>query len=165
MSSTVSNNRNRWRGVDVKASLLAGLIAGAVDGILLIAIYAVQGLSPWGAARMNAAILMGPGVLQAPTIDATILIVSIVVHFGLSLIYALIIAWFVRNSEWTTGLVVGVVAGFVIYIFNFYFIAPLLFPWMIEMRGLVSTLIHPVFGVTAAAADIWLRNKRTPSRG
>ncbi|MGH6609316.1 MAG: hypothetical protein ACRECQ_03580 [Burkholderiaceae bacterium] len=164
MSSVTTPSDNRWRGIDVKAALLAGVIAGIVDWLLSVAIYLLQGQGLWGAARMNASLLMGRDVIVEPaTFDVTIVLVSIIVHFGLSLIYGLIIAWFVRNSDWTTGLIIGAAAGFVIYIFNFYLVAPLLYPWMIDMRGLVSTLIHPVFGVTAAAAYIWLR-RRTRNR-
>ena len=53
---------------------------------------------------------------------------------------------------------VGVAVGFGIYVVNYYVFAPLLFPWLTESRsGMVPTLIHPVFGMIAAAAYLKLR--------
>ena len=73
-------------------------------------------------------------------------------HFGLSLIYGLIVALFVRKSSWRVGLIIGVAVGFGIYVVNYFVFAPLWFPWLIESRGgMVPTLIHPVFGLIAAA--------------
>lgn len=158
MSSVTTPARHHWQGVDIRAAIWAGIIAGIVDEALLVAGLLLQGAGFWTASRMTAAIVMGEGVLPPPaTFDFSVVIVATIVHFGLSLIYALVIAWFVRNSGWNAGLLIGVAAGFAIYFFNFYLVAPLVFPWWIEMRGLLPTLIHPAFGVTAAAAYLWLR--------
>ncbi len=159
MSSLSTTGRARWQGVDVRAALLAGLTAGVVDLALLAAMALAQGQSVWVNMRMTAAILMGTGVLPPPaTFDALLFGVSTVVHFGLSLIYGLIVAWLVRKSNWAMGLMIGVAVGFGIYVVNYFVFAPLLFPWLLESRGgMVSTLIHPVFGMIAAAAYLKLR--------
>ena len=53
---------------------------------------------------------------------------------------------------------IGVAVGFGIYVINYYVFAPLLFPWLsVQRSGLVPTLIHPVFGLVAAAAYLKLR--------
>lgn len=163
MSSLTTSERGRWQGVDVKAALLAGLIAGVVDLALLAAIALAQGQSVWVNMRMTAAMLMGTGVLPPPaTFDALLFAVSTIVHFGLSLIYGLIVAWFVRKSNFAVGLIIGVAVGFAIYVVNYYVFAPLLFPWLLESRGgMVPTLIHPVFGMIAAAAYLKLRQAIT----
>jgi hypothetical protein len=160
MSNTATPTDNRWRGIDFKAALLAGLIAGVVDLALLAGIALGEG-NAWVNMRMTAAILMGRGVLPPPaTFDPLIFVVSSIVHFGLSAIYGVIVAWFVRNSDWRLALMIGVAVGFGIYVVNYYIFAPLLFPWMSAPRsGMVSTLVHPVFGVVAAAAYIWLRRR------
>ena len=162
MSSLTSTDRGRWHGVDIKAALVAGLIAGVVDLALLAASAWAQGESVWVNMRMTAAILMGTGVLPPPaTFDPLIFSVSCVVHFGLSLIYGLIVAWFVRNSKLAVGLMIGVAVGIGIYVVNYYVFAPLLFPWLLTARGgMVPTLIHPVFGMIAAA--VYLKLRRTP---
>ncbi len=159
MSSVTASERGRSHGVDITAALLAGLIAGVVDLALLAAIALAQGQNVWVNMRMTAAILMGPGVLPPPaTFDALLFAVSSVVHFGLSMIYGLIVAWFVRKSNFSIGLIIGVAVGFAIYVINYYVFAPLLFPWLLGSRaGMVPTLIHPVFGVIAAATYLKLR--------
>lgn len=161
MSSLSTTGRGRWQGVDVKAALLAGLIAGVVDLALLAAMALAQGESVWVNMRMTAAILMGPGVLPPPaTFDPLLFGVSTIVHFGLSLIYGLIVAWFVRKSNVAVGLMIGVAVGVGIYLVNYYVFAPLLFPWLTAARGgMVPTLIHPVFGMIAAAAYLKLRGQ------
>lgn len=158
MSSVTTPTRISWKGVDIKAALLAGLIAGAVDQLLLVSGIMLGGGGFWDATRLTAAIALGQGVLPPPsTFNATVVVVATVVHFGLALIYGFIIAWLVRKADWATGVMIGVAAGFVIYLFNFYLVAPVLFPWWVGTRGLVATLIHPVFGLTAAAAYLRLR--------
>lgn len=155
--SSISTVTPRF-GIDIKAALFAGFIAGVIDLALLGAIALAEG-NAWGNMRMTAAILMGRDVLPPPaTFDPLIFVVSSIVHFGLSLIYGLIVAWFVRKSDWPLGMMIGVAIGFAIYIVNYYVFAPLLFPWLsVQRGGMVSTLIHPVFGLIAAAAYIWLR--------
>lgn len=164
MSSVTSSQRSHWQGVDIKAALLAGLLAGIVDLALLAASAWAQGENVWVNMRMTAAILMGPGVLPPPkTFDPLLFVVSTIVHFGLSLIYGLIVAWFVRKSGWAVGVMIGVAVGFAIYIVNYYAFAPLLFPWLsVQRGGLVPTLIHPVFGLVAAAAYLKLRRMPAP---
>ncbi len=159
MSSLTTPGGSRWQGVDIKAALLAGLLAGVVDLALLAASAWTQGQNVWVNMRHTAAILMGTGVLPPPaTFDLLLFIVSTIVHFGLSMIYGVIVAFFVRRTNWTIGLMIGVAVGFGIYIVNYYLFAPLLFPWLIESRsGMVPTLIHPVFGMIAAAAYLKLR--------
>lgn len=160
MTSLVSPALGR---VDVKAALLAGLIAGVVDLALLAASAWAQGENVWINMRATAAILMGRGVLPPPaTFDPLIFTVSAVVHFGLSLIYGLIVAWFIRRASLQVGLIIGVAIGVAIYLMNYYVFAPMLFPWLTEARGgMVPTLIHPVFGMIAAAA--YLKLRRNPS--
>jgi hypothetical protein len=162
MSSAIESDRTYLRGIDVKAALLAGLIAGVVDLALLGAIALAEG-NAWVNMRMTAAIVMGRAVLPPPaTFDPLIFTISSIVHFGLSLIYGLIVAWFVRRADWTLGVMIGVAVGFGIYVVNYYIFAPLLFPWLsVQRSGMVSTLIHPVFGLIAAAAYIRLRRKST----
>ena len=130
-----------------------------VDLALLAASAWTQGQNVWVNMRHTAAILMGTGVLPPPaTFDLLLFIVSTIVHFGLSMIYGVIVAFFVRKANWTIGLMIGVAVGFGIYVVNYYVFAPLLFPWLTESRsGMVPTLIHPVFGMIAAAAYLKLR--------
>src|SRR4030095_8732826 len=136
MWSLTTPGGSRWQGVDVKAAVLAGLLAGVVDLALLAASAWTQGQNVWVNMRHTAAILMGSGVLPPPAIfDLLLFRVSTVVHFGLSMIYGVIVAFFVRRANWTIGLMIGVAVGFAIYVVNYYVFAPLLFPWLIESRS------------------------------
>ncbi len=159
MSTLTSTDRSRWQGVDVKVALFAGLIAGVVDLALLAAIAWAQGENVWVNMRMTAAILMGPGVLPPPaTFDALLFIVSTIVHFGLSLDLRLDRRVVRAQVQLAIGLMIGVAVGFGIYLVNYYVFAPLLFPWLTMSRsGMVPTLIHPVFGMIAAATYLKLR--------
>jgi len=161
MLTLPTSSASRWQGVDVKAALLAGLLAGVVDLSLLAASGWAQGQNVWVNMRETAAILMGAGVLPPPaTFDLLLFIVSAIVHFGLSMVYGLIVAFFIRKADWKTGLIIGVAVGFGIYVVNYYVFAPMLFPWLTESRsGMVPTLIHPVFGMIAAA--VYLKLRRT----
>lgn len=75
------------RAIDWKAGLWAGLIAGALDEALLMAVILLQGGSVWAAARMSAAIVLGESVLPPPdTFDLGVMAASTFVHFGLSIV-------------------------------------------------------------------------------
>lgn len=89
------------RGVSYKAAIWAGLVAGLVFLVLEMTMVPLSGGgSPWGPPRMIAAIAMGPDVLPPPaTFDLTILMVAAVIHFVLSIILAVMLAWIVRGRS------------------------------------------------------------------
>jgi uncharacterized membrane protein YagU involved in acid resistance len=100
-----------------------------------------------------AAIVIGQEVLPPPaTFDAGVFIVAMIVHFVLSLIYALIFAWIV--SRWqvtmTAAAIGGLVFGLVIYAVNFYGFTAV-FPWFAEARNWIAILSHAIFGLTLGA--------------
>lgn len=147
-----------YRAIDWKAGLYAGLIAGALDEMLLMAAILLQGGSVWGAARMTAAIVLGEGVLPPPdTFDLGVVAASTFVHFGLSMIYGLIIAWLIQPFAWGGGLAMGAAFGFAVYFANYYLIAPAMFLWFVDMRSAVTAFVHVAFGLIAAASYLWLR--------
>lgn len=137
--------------IDWKAAIWAGIIAGLVFMILeMLLVQLVGEGSMWGPPRMMAAIVMGREVLPPPaTFDAGVFIVAMLVHFVLSLVYALIFAAIV--SRWpmpTTGAAIGgLVFGLVIYAVNFYGFT-VLFPWFAEARNWITILAHAIFGLT-----------------
>jgi uncharacterized membrane protein YagU involved in acid resistance len=75
-----------------------------------------------------------------------------VIHFALSVILALVLAWIVSRWHLNTGLAVaaGAVFGLVIYLVNFYPVASALFPWFAMARNWISILSHVVFGMAVA---------------
>ncbi len=116
---------------DWKAAILAGIIAGAVFMMLeMIMVPLFLGGSPWGPPRMIAAIIMGKEVLPPPaTFALGVFIVAMIVHFILSIIYAIILAAIVRRNSKTAAVAIGAVLGLALYFINFYGFQAILFPW------------------------------------
>lgn len=139
------------RGVSYKAAIWAGLVAGAVFMMLeMIMVPMFGGGSPWGPPRMIAAIAMGPDVLPPPaTYDLTILMVAMAVHFVLSIVLAVVLAWIVRGRPMGTALIIGGVFGLAVYLFNFYGMT-VVFPWFAMARNWISIFAHVIFGLAAA---------------
>ena len=137
--------------IDWKAAIWAGIIAGLVFMVLeMLLVQLVGEGNMWGPPRMIAAIVMGREVLPPPaTFDAGVFIVAILVHFVLSLVYALIFAAIV--SRWpmptTAAAIGGLVFGLVIYAVNFYGFT-VLFSWFAEARNWITILAHAIFGLT-----------------
>jgi uncharacterized membrane protein YagU involved in acid resistance len=148
-----------------KAGLLAGLIAGVVELIVLIGLAAGQGVSLWVPVHMTAAIVLGQGVLTpADAFDPKVTAVALVLHFGLSLIYGVVIALLIRSLERMPALAVGVAFGIAVWLVNYFVLAPSFFPWLTASRGAVQTpFVHAIFGVAAVGAYLAIaaRERRT----
>jgi uncharacterized membrane protein YagU involved in acid resistance len=145
------------RAIDWRAGLWAGLIAGVIDELLLWTLMLMQGMSPLAGAPMGAAVLLGPGVLQAPP-TAGIVAASLLVHFALSILYGLMIAALVGPASRGSGLLLGLAFGLVIWFVNYFVIAPAAFPWFVPLRSSpMSPFLHAAFGVIAAGAYLALR--------
>lgn len=136
-----------------KAAIWAGIISGVIMLILeLIMNPLFLGNSMWGPSRMIGAILVGQGALPPPpTFDFGILLAAMVVHFPLSIIYAIVIAFAVRKTSFAMALVIGALLGLVLYYINFYGFT-VFFPWFSMARNWVQVFIHISFGIGAAWA-------------
>jgi hypothetical protein len=137
-----------------KAGLLSGLIAGAVELVVLLGLVIGQGASIWVPVRMTAAIVLGQGVLPPPeTFDGAAAAIALTIHFGLSAVYGLIIALLIRRLERMPALAVGVAFGIAVWLVNYFVLAPSIFPWLLAQRGALSTpFLHAIFGVAAVGA-------------
>lgn len=137
--------------IDWKAALWAGLIAGVVFMVLeMVLVATVGGGSPWGPPRMIGAMAMGRDVLPPPaTFDVSVFLVAMIIHFVLSIILAIPLAWVV--SHWRLGLGasigVGAVFGLLVYLVNFYGFTAL-FPWFAMARNPITLGAHIAFGLT-----------------
>jgi hypothetical protein len=139
--------------LDLRATLGAGLVAGAVFLALEMVLWPLLGLgTAWVPLRMIAAILLGPEVLPPPSgFHAGVLVAALLVHFSLSTVYAsvfsamrylLLHGW---NQPGLAELPHGMY-GLVIYLINFYLFTGL-FPWFVEARHEISVLVHLVWGL------------------
>lgn len=150
---------NFEHALDWRAGAWAGLLAGVAEQLALALATASQGLSPWAASRMTAAIVLGPGVLAPPdAFSPGILLVAAAVHLALSTAYGVLVAALVGRSGWIEGLLTGAAFGLALWIANYFVIAPALFPWLAPVRGQPLTpALHVFFGAAAAAAYLGLR--------
>ncbi len=134
-------------------AVFAGIIGGVVFMMLeMLLVGTVGGGSAWGPPRMIAAIGMGQGVLPPPaTFSAGIFIVAMIIHFALSIVYAVILAFFIGRLSKNVALVGGAVFGLVLYLINFYGFTAV-FPWFAMARGPITIITHIIFGLVAAWA-------------
>lgn len=144
------------------AGAVAGLIAGAVFMMVEMAMVMMfMGESPWGPPRMMGAMLLGQGALPPPaTFDMGIIMAAMAVHVPLSVVYGLIGAWLIRRFDWGGAALIGAAFGFAIYIVNFYFVAPAMFPWFVMARNWISAVTHIVFGIVLGLSYVALRRPK-----
>ncbi|MEM5390065.1 hypothetical protein VSR68_42120 [Paraburkholderia phymatum] len=124
---------------DWRAAVWGGLIAGAVflvSGAFLMVV--VTGQDPRVPPHMIAAIMLGRGAWQSQAaFPVGIVIAALAVHFGLAILFAvilgLIIASFSLDSSLTMASLVGVVFGIVINLVNFYGMTRF-FAWFADAR-------------------------------
>ena len=138
--------------VDWSAAVWAGLIAGVIFLVLnLILIPATIGGNVWVILRLFASIILGEDVVSPPapdTSDMTVLISALVVHFVLSIVFALILAFITHRWGFITGVIVGALFGASVYVINLYTFS-YFFPWMFALNSWTFFLTHVLFGAIA----------------
>ncbi len=157
MADYVATSTPNW-----KAAVWAGLIAGLVFLILeMVMVPLFLAGSPWGPPRMIGAIALGQSVLPnpppPPTFDFGVVLTAMIIHFILSVAFAVLLAFIISQVGAGMALLVGAVFGLVLYLVNFYGFTAV-FPWFAMARNWVSIFTHIVFG--ALAAWVYLRFTR-----
>ena len=143
--------RIHWR-----SAVLAGIAAGVGATLAQIALWWVSS-EPLPAillrdARLAAAIIMGREVLPPPaTFDGSVMLIATLVHFALSIAYALALSVFIWRLSTPLSLLGGAVFGLSLYAINMYGFT-FVFPWFAAARDWVTGTTHVVFGVVVAAA-------------
>ena len=128
-----------WRAV-----LLAGIVAGIaffVANLLLSNI-----LTPSLLLRYIASLVMGSDVLTNG--NSTALIVGGIVHFALSLLFALVISIVIHRWGLLVGIIGGGILGLALYAINLYTLT-LLFPWFFAINTSSLLISHVIFGAVA----------------
>lgn len=145
----------RQRGrIDPAMALVAGIGAGVIATGTQLMLWWLAGmpLAPtlFRDARLTAALVLGTGVLPPPsTLRWDILLVAALLHFTLSVIYAVIPARLSSRLRAGPALLAGALYGLAIYAINLYGFT-LLFPWFAVSRDWMTLLAHVVFGITLA---------------
>lgn len=143
----------RWRIAPVMV-LVVGLGAGVIAKVAQLALWWLAGMplpeTLFRDARLTAALVMGPAVLPPPsTPQPDILLVATLIHFALSVVYALIPAHLAGRLRTGQALFAGALYGLAIYGVNLYGFT-LLFPWFAVTRKWVTLVAQLVFGVALA---------------
>lgn len=155
MSSTrlsPSSGIGKW----ASAGAVAGLAAGIVFIIFEMVIAGLTGPSPFGPLRLISAIVLGQGALppQPAVGAAAAIIVGLIVHFILSVVFGAIfeailgaVASRVRALGESRNALIGAAAagGLLLWIVNFFIIAPVAFPWFTMANQVVQFFAHTVF--------------------
>jgi len=137
-------------------ALLAGVAAGVIATAAQLALWWLAGMplleTLFRDAGLTAAIVMGSRVLPPPaTPQWEIMLLATLIHFALSVAYALIPAWYASRLRSGPALLAGAVYGLAIYAMNLYGFTAI-FPWFAVARDWVTALTHVVFGMALAGA-------------
>jgi len=114
----------------------------------------------WRDARLAAALVLGKSALEpAASYDTQIVLVATLVHFALSIAYAVALAVLIARLGIVSSLIAGAAFGLALYSINLYGFTAL-FPWFTVARGGITLAAHIAFGLSASAAYCWLRQRR-----
>jgi len=138
-----------------KAVVWAGLAAGAIFLVLeLLVTRFVMGVNPGVMIRMIAAITQGSAMLAPPdSADVSVTLAAVILHFVMSLVYALFFAFFAKGRSLQSATLIGAGYGLLLYALNFYGFTTL-FPWFAEARNWGAALAHVVFGAVLGATYV-----------
>ena len=138
--------------VNLRAAVVAGTAAAIVSTLAQVAMWIVfTDAFPailWRDTRFAAAIVLGRSALDgAAWSTATLWIAATLVHFVLSLVYALSMSMATRNLGMAMSLLAGGLFGVALYLVNMHGFTSL-YPWFEQSRDPITLGAHVVFGVT-----------------
>jgi uncharacterized membrane protein YagU involved in acid resistance len=143
----------RAQGIDWSAAVVAGLVGGIVFLMMEMVLMPLFGFAPsmWAPPRMIGAIGLGQEALPPPaTFDLTIVMVAMVIHVMTSILFAVVVAFIIRDMTMGPAIGMGIVAALLLYGFVFYVMTAGPWPWFENGRNWVSILAHIVFGAIVA---------------
>jgi hypothetical protein len=140
--------------MNAPAAVYAGVAAGVVSTLAQIVLWLTfTDAFPeilFRDVRLTAAIILGPDVLEpASAAGVHVWIVAALVHFALSLAYAVVLAAAIRRLGIGASLVAGGLFGLAVYALNMHGFTRV-FPWFEAARDPITVAAHVVFGVSAA---------------
>jgi hypothetical protein len=78
------------------------------------------------------------------------MLIATLVHFALSIAYALALSVFIARLSTPLSLLAGAAFGLLLYAINMYGFT-FVFPWFAAARDWITAATHVVFGIVAAA--------------
>jgi hypothetical protein len=167
LQSDVRFRLGRW----VLIGALMGVVAGLVFGLFQIIVAALTlGPPPRELLLMVEGVVLGPEAVAldpAATSIASVAVIALIIHLVLSAIYGAVfgaIASKVRALHDNPWALIGAatVFGLLIWIVNFYVIAPLAFPWFAEANAVVQFFAHTLFFGTVLGLLLALATTSAP---
>jgi hypothetical protein len=146
-SSAARSGLGTWAGIGALTGVLAGLVFALFQVIM-----AAVGLGPplSELTEMVEGLTFGGGAVSAPGIAAPELAIAGLTHLVLSAIYGAVFGAVaskvgaLRNNR-IALIGAATVFGLLIWIVNFYVIAPVAFPWFAQTNAVVQFFAHTLF--------------------
>lgn len=144
-----TGERAGW--VNLKAALLAGLGAGVLLLVLeMLLVPVALGGGAWAPVRMMASVVFGESLItSAAPMGLGVVLVGLLVHFAVSLLFAVVLGMLVRWFDWGPAALFGAGFGLAMYMILFHATWTWL-GWFAAGRTMSNILLHVTFGVTAA---------------
>lgn len=152
--------QNSATGASIKAALTAGMIFLVLEFIFAPLFL---GQSSWTFLNKAGEMVMGAKGLTPGSFDYSVIFVGLIIHFTLSLIFAMILVPMIISQNRFYSLIISSVFAFSLYIFNYYLLSSS-FPWFIESRNWLSLLCHLSFGWTVSLLISKSKRDKYPSR-
>lgn len=130
---------------------VAGLIAGAL--FITVEMFLMGALGNgniWDPVRLSASITLGNRAVATSTpFTFDIFFVGMLMHFVLSIWYAVVLGMLIRRLKPVAAVLVGAGFGLLMYLFHFYGLTAL-YPWVANWRNWIVIVTHLIFGMSAA---------------
>ena len=149
--------------IDSKSAMLAGIIAATAATAAEILLWWATGAPLTDTlvrdARLAAAIVLSERVLApTPLFDWGVMTAATLVHFGLSILYAIALAVIIGGLGVAAAIATGVAFGGLLYLVNMYGFT-FVFPWFVATRDWITFAAHLVFGATAGGVYAVVRRR------
>ena len=136
----------RW-GQGAVAGVIAGALFMAVEMFLMEA--SGRG-NIWDPVRLSASITLGNRAVATSTpFTFDIFFIGMLMHFVLSIWYAVVLGLSIRKLKPAAAVLVGAGFGLLMYWFHFYGLTAF-YPWVASWRNWIVVVTHLVFGMSAA---------------
>jgi len=146
----------------IRQGAVAGVVAGLVFAAFeIIASAVMMGPSAWAMPlRMIGAIALGDRALDPGYPLAAAMVAALGVHLVLSAIYGALFAALAGGLR-SGAAIVGLAAGYgvVLWLLNFYLIAPAAFPWFGDADPVTQFIGHAIFGAVLGWS-LWRSHER-----
>jgi hypothetical protein len=129
----------------------AGLIAGTL--FITVEMFLMEAFGKgdiWDHVRLSASITLGNrAVVTSTPFTFDIFFVGVLMHFVLSIWYAVVLGMLIRTLKPAAAVSVGAGFGLLMYLFHFYGLAAF-YPWVANWRNWIVVVTHLIFGMSAA---------------